>query len=290
MRWQSFWVSLVVLTLAAAGARAQKAYTIKLKHDADAGKRFQMSDTEKQDGTLKTLSSDGKVLKEDRRSTVKEEVFFETTLERGAKRPVRFKRTYEKATIMTGDRTVSRSFEGRTVFFELKEGKYQARVEGDRPLRQADLDELTRKANERDDELDDVFLPARAVEVGERWSIDSKALAAAFARIGKLDPTSTSGEATLLRVEDRDARPFGIIEVRLKLGVKEVQGLKFEVPAAMDMKMTLATGLDGSSTAGTLTRTSRLMGRIQVEDRSKNKYIVEINLDMSGRQARSAEQ
>jgi hypothetical protein len=58
----------------------------------------------------------------------------------------------------------------------------------------------------------------------------------------------------------------------------------------MDMKMTLATGLDGSSTAGTLTRTSRLMGRIQVEDRSKNKYIVEINLDMSGRQARSAEQ
>src|SRR5438067_1170215 len=98
MRGYHFWACLADLALTA-GGRADDTYTIKLKHAPDVGKSTVVTDTSSQASTSNVFDADGKPLaKDDKHVQKQEEKYTETVLEKGDKRPAKYKRVYEKAT------------------------------------------------------------------------------------------------------------------------------------------------------------------------------------------------
>jgi hypothetical protein len=289
MRSHSFWAIAAVLALTAA-ARADDTYTIKLKHSPDVGKTVTVKDTDSNTSTTKIFDADGKALGEEMKKTQKDEqVYAETVLARGDKHPTKYKRTYEKATRTQDGKMTARSFEGLTLVFEEKDDKFTVTVEGDKPIDKADLAELTRKANESEDDRDEVFLPGKPVKVGDTWKIDGKALAKAFAKTGGLDPEHSSGVGKLVKAYKKDGRQHGVIEMTLKMAPdKTPPGVKFDKPPVLEAKITLDTAIDGSTTAGVMTMTGGTAGKATVEQNGQ-KFNVELKTDLSGKQERSAE-
>src|SRR5438093_10529147 len=92
------WASVVLFSACAAEAPAQT-YTIKLKTYPDAGMSVTIRDTDKESGSTKSFSADGKLLKEVKPKS-KETVYTLTILERQKSdaRAGKYKRVYEKAT------------------------------------------------------------------------------------------------------------------------------------------------------------------------------------------------
>jgi hypothetical protein len=271
----------------AAAAPAQT-YTIKLKHAPDPGKSVVIKDSDSHDVLTKIFDAGGKAIKEDKAEEKRDEVYTETVIEKSDKFPTKYKRTYEKATRTRNGKTESRSYEGRTIVFEQKDGKFTVTADGDKPLSKADLEDLAKKANDNDKEMDELFLPQKPVKAGDGWDIDSKALAKSFARNAELDPDKSSAKAKLAKVYDKDGKKFGEIEVTLKLTPKTPADVKFESPPTIDMKVTLNTAIDGSSTAGTMKMTGKMKSKVTVEQMGM-KFTVDSALDMKGEQERSAE-
>src|SRR5262249_38776204 len=155
---------------------------------------------------------------------------------------------YEKATRTRNGKTEPRSYEGRTIVFEEKDGKYTVTAEGDKPLPKEDLDELTRKANEGSAEQEDAFLPQKPVKVGDTWKVDGKEVAKAFAKSGELDPELTSAEGKLTKAYKEGDHQFGVLTLTLKLAPKPPPNVKFDKPPVVEMTITLDVAIDGSAT------------------------------------------
>lgn len=290
MRCASFFCAgLVALTLAAP-SRAQT-YTIKFKHGPDAGKSIVVTSKDKGTNSVTVTDADGKVLKQDKAVTQgKEEVYTDTVVEKGDKKPKKFKRVYEKANRTAGGKTTPLPYEGRTVVFELKDGKYEATAEGTPALPKEVLAELTGKANSGDEESEEVLLPKKAIKAGDKWAIDTKALLADRSAKGAekmvLDPDKSKAEAALTKVYEKDGKQFGILDVTMKLAVKSVADLTFDdKPAALDVQMTLDVCIDGSGTAFKLTETSKLAGK-----GTTTVMGMKLTVELSGDSTRTSEQ
>ncbi len=281
-------IRAICLALTLAGAAGAQTYTVKVKQNPDPGKSAVNTDKETRGGTVKVVAADGKVLTDRTLESTKEETYTEVVLEKGAKAPRKYTRAYEKAGVTAGGKTAPRSFQGRTLLFEQKGGKYVVTAEDKSALDPRDATELAGLAEERANELDEVILPQKPVKIGEKWTIDVKALAVGYARIGELDAAKTTGEGVLTRVYEKDGHQFGVLEVRLKLAVKTSQGLKFDPPAVMEAKFTLDAAIDGSGTAATLTMTGTMTGK-GVGEGMGMKYIVDMNTTMNVKQVRTGE-
>ena len=277
---------LLVLTLVAA-AHGQT-YTLRIKRYADPGKSVVCKETDTRDLTFKRFTPDGKPVDEGKPSATREVVYTETVLEAGAARPKAYRRAYEKATVTAGGKTLPRSYQGKTVLFRERAGKYEVTLEGGGVLAPADAGELARQADEHDT-LNDVVLPKIPVKIGEKWSIPGKGLADALsAGGGQFDAAGSGGEGVLRQVLDKGGRPVGVIDVTLRAALTASQGLKLETPAVMTAKFVLETPIDGSSTAGSLTMTSHMTGKGFTEQQGM-KYVVELSNEQTGRRERSAE-
>jgi hypothetical protein len=287
MRGSSLWACLAALALAA-GAPAQT-YTIKLKSGPDAGKSVVINDTDGNDQATKVSDAAGKVVRDVKQTEKHDETYTETVLSRGDKFATKYKRTYEKATRTRDGKTEARSYQGRTLLFEEKGGKFTVTAEGDRPLAKDDLDELTKKANEGDDRHEELFLPGKPVKVGDSWKVGGKELAQAFAKGGKLDAAQTSAEVKLAKVYQKDGRQFGTIEMALKMAPADLPpGIKFDKPPVIEMKITLDAAIDGSTTEGKMTMTGKVASRSTAEQMGM-KFVVETTADLSGKREQSAE-
>jgi hypothetical protein len=286
MRGQVFLACLVTLSLTAAG-RAQE-YTIKLKHAADPGKSVTVKDHDEKDGTVKVTDASGKTLEDQKQSEKTDEAYTETVLEKGDKSPKKYKRVYEKATRTRNGKTETRSYEGRTLVFEEKGGKYTVTAEGDKPVAKEDLDELTRKANEADADQEDAFLPKKPVKVGDTWKVDGKELAKAFAKGGALDPDLSSAECKLTKVYKEGDHQFGQLVLTMKLAPKPPPGVKFDKPPVVEMTITLDTAIDGSATKGTMTMTGKSATKATVEQMGM-KFNVDNSVTLSGKKEQSLE-
>lgn len=287
MRTRSFWACLASLALAAV-APAQT-YTLKFKYVPDVGKDVVVKDSARDTGSVKVTDADGNVLaKKDKDTNASDEVYTETVLEKGDDRSRKFKRVYQKATRTADGRTTARSYEGRTVVFELKGDKYAVTVEGDKPLDKADLAELTRKANEDSQAQEQVFLPKKAVKVGDSWKIDYKELARAYGTQGNLDPENTSGGAKLVKVYEKDGKQFGVIELKLKLGPRPPKNVTVVKPVVAEMTVTFDGVIDGSSTEASMTMSGKMTGKTAQDERG-TKITVEFNREVSGKKEQSAE-
>ncbi len=297
MRTSWFGAVVAVLALAASG-RAEDGYTIKLKHGPDVGKTITIKNTETRSVTSKVTDSDGNVLDKGTKHTqTEDEVYTETVLAKGDKYATRYKRAYEKATRTRDGKTEARSFQGRTLVFEEKGGKFTVTAEGDKPIDKEDLDELTHKAEENKNDMatGDVFLPEKPVKVDGTWKVDGKDLVKALAANGELDPQRSSAEGKLVKVyqkkvyPDQDGRRFGTLELTLKLApAKAPPGVTFDKPPVVETKLTLDAAIDGSTTYGVMTMTGSSVTKATVEQMGK-KFTADTTVELSGRREQSAE-
>ena len=289
MRMRSFWAVVLLLPALAVSVRAQT-YIIKVKGQPDVGKSVVHRDVDRQIESMKFSDAAGKLLDEEKLSETSEEVHTETVLEKGDKQPRKFKVNYEKASLTKGGMAVARSYQGRTILFELKDGKYQATAEGQPALLAKDLEELAKKATDHlkspDEEL---FMPGKPVNVGDSWTIDSKVLAALdFTKEAELDTAKSKAEAKLVKAYIKNGKQFGVIAVDMKLLLKAVGPFKFDSPGTFDVKCSLDTAINGSSTAGTMILNGKLWGRSQLVQEGK-RLTMEMNMESSGKKEQSEE-
>jgi hypothetical protein len=292
MRARSFWAGLLVLPAVAVAAPAPETYTIKLKHNASPGKTVTIKDKSTQAGAVKVTDADGKVLMENKIDTVIEKEYTEKVLvqEKDDKRPKKYTQTYKKAVVTNEGKKKELSYQGRTIIYEIKDGKYEVTAEGDPALDKEDLNALKKEANNEDaKELDEALIPKKAVKVGESWTLDQKKLLKAFGAGSDVDASKSKAEATLTKAYKKNGKQYGIIDLNLKLAVKSMQGgLKFDPPAMMDMKFALDVCIDGTETAGALSMTAKLKGKAVI-DQMGMKFTVDMSLDSNGKKEQSAE-
>lgn len=252
------------------------AYTLKLKSHPDVGQSMTVIQKENSDGTFGIKDAAGKVLKEDKNQEVKETTYTVTTLEKGDKRPAKFKRVYETATVKQGNQSKTKSYSGKTVVFELKDGKYDIAIEGGGALDAKDLKDLGEEVNKP--EMEEAFLPKKPVKVGESWDMDAKLVGEAMGSM-ELDLEKTKATAKLAKVYSKDGKQFGVIDLNLKLAVKGMNELKFDPPAVFDFTGALDTAIDGSTTAGTLAMKAAASGKSQIDAKGQ-KLVIELNMKM----------
>jgi len=298
LSWESAmmrsWKLLVVAVLVLAGispslepngngaqAQGDTAYTIKLKHRPDKGKSVSITSSEKTSKGFKVVDGDGKVLKEGKDDDTKDTVYTVKIVEGGEKKPKKFTETYEKASVTVKGKPVDEPYKGRTIVYELKGDKYDVTAEGQPAIDETVLTRLAKKANKSDEESD-AFLPKKAVKVGESWMLDPKVLVKAFGDEDAFDVSKIKGEGKLLKVYDKGKR--GIIEVSLKVPMKEPPGIKFDQSPIFEFTLTLDSAIDGSSTAGKMTGVGKLVAKGKVD-----KFDVEITAGVNTTQEQSAE-
>jgi hypothetical protein len=271
-----------------AGSVHGQPYTIKLKDQPDVDKPVVFRELNKQLTLMRTLDTEGKVIDERRIPDATETVYTFTVLKEGARRPARYQRKYETATWTDGKKTVTRSFQGRTILFEMRIGKYLLTVEGKDDLPQEDIDSLAGAANaDLDSDPTAVFLPPRPVRVGDSWSVDPKLLAKVFAKDGVVDEKKSSGKGTLVKAAVKDGHLHGAIELDVRVAYSSMGRDKYEPPAILEVKSTLETALDGSSTAGVLRMSGKLTGRTAFTAQQGQKRILDINMEFTGRHERT---
>jgi hypothetical protein len=257
------WLAVALLLACSLEASAQT-YTIKLKSHPDAGKTVTVQVTDKETTSTKTIDAKGKA-QEEVAANSSETVYALTVLARkkGAEPPEKYTRAYVKATETDGGKTRAFSYQGRTVVFEKKDGKYRVGVVGKQPLDEEDLERLIEKANDGPDKevvFDRAITPDRAVAVGDRWPVDPVALTSRMGLV--LDRKASRADAKLVKAYRKGKSQFGVIQVEVKLAVKEVaREARFDPPAVMEVKMTIDTAIDGSSTARTEIVSARFKGK-----------------------------
>jgi hypothetical protein len=285
MRFRAGWLVLAVVLPAGA---AEDRYTIKIKNYPDVGQGIAHRETDRQSSVIRVLNSDGKVVQENKPVEVSEEQYTTTILEMGDNWPTRYRRVYDKAVFGNGTESKQRSYQGRSILFEFRQGKFNLKVEDKGMVSKGDLHALAvRAAGEVFSGLDEVFLPGRAVKIDESWPVDGKVLMRGFGDNGKLDLAKSSGQAKLVKVYSKDGMQFGIIEFDLKLAYPSMDDFTFDPPALFEVNGTLETAIDGSSAAGTLKVTTKLSGKTETKQKDM-KLTVELLREGTSQKERTA--
>ena len=296
MRAQAFWMAIAVLTILGAAAQAQtefQTYTPIIKDNPDVGKSVESRAAWKIAATFKTADSTGKVLGETAMTQTNEEVSTMTVLAKGDKQRDKYKMFFEKAVQEEAGKVTPFSYQGRMILFERKGDKFTVTRRGGTRLHREDLEPLVNRANvQLKQDYNELIMPKKPVQVGESWPVASKELAKELAKGLNIDVARTKAQAKLARVYQKDGKQFGVIELEMKLVLDSLkQGgreVKFDLPAALDVKATLDTAIDGSTTAGIMTMTGKLTGIIQLEQSGMN-LSIQLNMDINSKEEHSAE-
>jgi hypothetical protein len=253
---------LALLLAASAGLAYGQAYPIKLKTHPDKGQTLLCRETEKNTTVLRFFDDRGKQLQDQKQVEESEEVYLLTVLVPGAKFPLRYAQTFDKAMHGNGVRSQPKSYQGHKLEFDWQDGKYQLKLGQRADLSDEEKQALVDRANnEVEAPLDTMFTPTEPVELRELWAVNPTLLQKAFGRLGKLDGAKTRGRGRLTRVYRKGGALCGVIEVQLTIAFQEMANLKFDSPALWDIKVSLDTAIDGSTNVGTLTTVSKLTGK-----------------------------
>jgi hypothetical protein len=168
--------ALSVLLLLVSAGKAQT-HKIQLRIDPDEKKTVSILSTSDQDVDSRVRDSDGKEVdkRQFKRSIVEE--YTDTVLEKGDKRPRKFRRLYSKAEQGDGKKKPL-PYQGRKVLFEKQPDGYKVTAADDKDLPEMLARGLGKQAGGQT-LLDSVtpLLPDKAVKAGETWTVSGKALA-----------------------------------------------------------------------------------------------------------------
>ena len=103
-----------------------------------------------------------------------------------------------------------------------------------------------------------LFLPTKAVAVGDSWAIDTKPLVQGFGKADQVQVVKAQASAKLTKVYMKDGRLFGVIDAVIDLHVKvasKAEALKGELKSELKskMKITFDGCIDGSVAEGRVT-------------------------------------
>src|SRR5262249_50246140 len=131
---------------------------------------------------LKILDPQGNALKDSDEKKTTSFVYKETILEKpdGKKKATRLSRHYDKAEVTKEGKAQTRSYQGKTVLIEKKDGKYHFSIEGGDEVKAEEAQELNKEFNKEmdvDKDWTQLMLPKKAVKVNESWKIDGAVFA-----------------------------------------------------------------------------------------------------------------
>jgi hypothetical protein len=251
---------LTVVALAgflAAPVLAQDAsHAIKLKKEAK-GDRVKVASTDIGDMKFKLELMGREDVKEEKK-TVKL-AYTEEIVEKAkdARDATKLRRSYTTAERTTDGEKARLPYHGKAVVIEKKGDKYTFTV-GGQELEEEDAEELEEEFNQGDIPLDNEdFLPAKPVKVGETWTVDAKKVAEAFDADGPLalDVKTTRIAGKLVKVYEKGGRRFGVMDLDLTLGVRELrvdgQEIAMKPGSTVRAKITLDACIDGTAHTGT---------------------------------------
>ena len=264
---------------------------VKIKYLPDAGKGMTRRDSQKEPTSIKFHFGTDKPDKEQKSTSSEETNYTEVVLTKTAKNPGKFLMHFDKATKSEDDKPENLVYQGRTIQFELKDGKYQWTA--GKPViddKDKGFAALVKKVN--DDlrvDTDELFIPARDVRVGEEWPIDNKLVKDAFASDADVDISSGTARAKLVKVYQKEGKKYGSIEIAIKATVKGVDIMSFNPPGILEVTGTLDAPIDGSSTAGTMSLSMKLTGKGQIVPKGETLVSVDLAIEQTTKIERSEE-
>lgn len=246
-----------VIILAAAALTAQPAkpavrtFTIQLR-EAKAGDRLRVEKDSGETSHYRLADAQGHQLQDQEQTRGDTFAYEETVLEKpkGATKPTRLRRHYEKAQTRTGDRTDPLPFEGKTVLIEKRDGTYHFQFEDGQELTKQEAEPLDKEFNRRaEDKLNfnKLFLPQGPVAVDQTWKIDPAPLVKDLEKDSKIeiDAAKAVAEGKLTRVYRKAGRRFGVLEFRIELPVKALAMAKQKAEVRPGSKFVVRATVDG---------------------------------------------
>lgn len=248
------------LLLAAAltsAAGAQDRHAIKIKVDVDRGRSVTHQATASGSVSMKAFDAEGKQLFE--KSMEGSETVYRLTVLEADKdgRATKYLVAYDKAIEKEDGKTKAYSYQGRTVLFEKKDGKFRIGVAGDPPLDDVDLRKLAENADKPGETTTILrnLAPAGPVAVGDTWTVPLKPIADAV-EVFTMDASKSSVTAKLLKVYSKGKGQFGTIEVTTQYHVTSLSfgdlKVKLDRPSVATNRMTFDLAIDGSTVERTL--------------------------------------
>jgi soluble P-type ATPase len=286
MRTHPLLTSCLVLLLVNGYAFAQS-FLIRTKEFPDQGKSIDViqSDSIKVETAL---SSGGKLLELERNVEIEELRYIDKTLEasQDKHRPTKYSRTFTKAIKGPKDLApLEQSYSGKTIIFELKDGKYKVMAEGG-GVSDKDLSDLSNQANKPRA----CGFPENPIKVGETWKVSEKGVKAMFEDVPDktVDLREFAVTGTLVKAYKKSDHQWGIVELMVKGPVRKLGTLAFEKPIELQMKLTLETAIDGSSTEGEIKSDILFKGRTEAR-RNGMTLLLDVESHAESRQVKSAE-
>jgi hypothetical protein len=282
-----FTAVLLALLGFAVGAQAQT-YNIKIKEFPDKGKTVTTTSTQKSTEAVKVMVG-GMVVKDETKKKSQEKNYVEEVLEKGARAPEKLKRTYTRAVEITDGNEKKLPYDGRTIIFEWKDGKYEARAEGEPAVPNDTLQKLAESATkEVTSSMTSTFIPDKAVKVGETWDVDIAKVAKGIGGALPIDLKQSTGTGKLVKVYQKDGHQFGTLELDLKLAVNSLGPMKLDKAIPFNMKLVADTAIDGSTTAGTMRMDGDLKGNVEIMQGGQTVTVI-LDITTEARQEQTAQ-
>jgi hypothetical protein len=227
------------------------------------------------------------VLKEEKKVEDEDKQYVEKHLASNAKgRPTKFSRAYSKALKGEEGNLDKLSYNGKTIVFERKDGKFEASAQGG-DVEEKDLNDLLKSVNNKGD--DSGFAPKNAVKVGDTWTLPKEALGGFLGELKDgADFDKFKGQGKLIKAYTKDGKQWGTLDVALTVPVKKFGPLELDKPIPFELKLTLDTAIDGSSAANQIKGTLKIQGKSQLEQNGQT-IMLDVNVIAVIRRDQSAE-
>ena len=123
------------------------------------------------------------------------------------------------------------------------------------------------------------------MKVGDTWPLTKEALGSFLGELKDgADFDKLKGQGKLLKAYKKDGQQWGSLEIALSVPIRKFGPLELEKTIPFDLKLTLDTPIDGSSTANQVKGTVTVRGKSQVE---QNGQTIMIDIDVSAVISRS---
>ncbi|HYT92017.1 MAG TPA: hypothetical protein VEL76_25100 [Gemmataceae bacterium] len=286
-------IAVVGLLAGPVAVQAQEAFTIKIKKAAE-GETTRAEKKEQGTEQTKIADNNGNLLKEEAKKHSKHAVYKETVLEKKASqpRPVRLKRQYETATVTENGEKKTLPYQGKTVLIEKKGERYTFKIEGGEELTGEDAkllnEEFNKKGKFDEDTFEKLFLPGKAVKVGETWKLDTQVIVKALREEGKmeLDADKLKATGSLTKAYKKDGKQFGVIVLRIEVAPKAFGDGGMIIPlqpgAKLSIEATVDTCIDGTSSTGTGTFNLAIAAEALLPDANNPMFRLNVNVKAGG--------
>ena len=196
------------------------------------------------------------------KTTVLNSVYQQTVLEKpdAEKKATALKRTYEKAVVNAQKGRQVLPYQGKTILIEKKYDKYHFTYEDGGEITGDDATwlekEFNKDAPENEFDFKKHLLPAKAVAVGESWTLNMPELLKDMEKTTKMagDPRTAKGTGKLVKAYKKDGRQYGNLLFKLAIPIKSAtqqdKEIKFQPGSVLKLDWTLSVCIDGTAIDG----------------------------------------